>query len=182
MKFRCHIYWAASLLSPKQADECCLCSLFSRLPLTNFKTHNSTSKKQLFANLYHLPEVLCSWQHFSSPALDHLPGKFFLATFSLVTQNQLFQCWVPTSLLRFNCLHQGIFRKTLPQLRYVRSLRWQQLVAPPVKPCMSTETASCIAFTLSFVWTLFRPSFYLLLKYTSTSVEWLASLVADKTV
>jgi len=76
MKFRCHVYCVPSLLSPEEAHQHCSSTLFSRSSLTNFKTHDTTSKtKQLLANSDSLSEALCSCQHFPSPALDHLPGR-----------------------------------------------------------------------------------------------------------
>lgn len=156
----------------------------------NFKTHDNTLKlNQLFANSDSLQEALCSWQHFPNPALDHLPGNFlcfFRFNYSDLTFSVFIAfyikavLWVPTSLLSFNHLHQGISRKTLPQLWYVRSLRHRSSWPPPLKPWMTTETVSCIALNLTIVCPLFMPSFSLLYKYTSISVQWLASLLADK--
>lgn len=171
-KFRCHTHWAAGCLSPKQASQHCSFTLLSRSSLMNFKTHDNTLKlKQLFANSDSLQEALCSWQHFPNPALDHLPGNFlcfFRFNYSDLTFSVFIAfyikavLWVPTSLLSFNHLHQGISRKTLPQLWYVRSLRHCSSWSPPLKPWMTTETVSCIALNLTIICPLFMPSFSLL--------------------
>lgn len=103
-------YWGASLLSAVQAKSLAPSHCSPGHLLTNFST-----LKQLSASSDSLPEALCSWQRFLSPALNHLSGSSLLLSFSysgltfsvFIAVHIKAVFGVQHNVLGCNCLHQA---------------------------------------------------------------------------